>query len=153
MAVRVVAVKRARRRLAGEVHAAGPEAALRVALAVVEAVAGQLGLGLAQVAGLVVGGGVEQGKAPAQGDDQARRVGALGQRRNLLGKGPARVVAADRVQPVQLAGQDVHPVQRLFAHRPEQAFAQLGARGLQAAQGPHHGREKGARLVVHATAR
>ncbi len=94
-AVGVEAVERAGRRLAVEVHGAAPEAAPRVALAVVEAVAGQRRLGLVQVRGRAFGRGrVEEGEAAAQRDHQARGIRALGHRGDLFVEmpTPARAV-------------------------------------------------------------
>jgi hypothetical protein len=135
-AVRVPAVQRAGGRFAGDVHGAAPEAALGVALAVVEAVAGRLLGWLVQVARLrILLGRVEQGEAAAQGDDQALAVGALGQRGDFLVEVPAAASAVGRTVAVELAAQDVEPVERLFALRPDGAFAEFGAGVPDAARG------------------
>src|SRR5207244_2942641 len=67
--IRVEAIERTGGRLAGEVHGAAPEAALRVAFAVVEAIGGEFGLRLVKVLGLRIGRSrVEEGEASAKGD-------------------------------------------------------------------------------------
>ncbi|MNP13563.1 hypothetical protein D3C76_1058490 [compost metagenome] len=104
-------------------HGAGPEAALAVAAAIVEAHAG---LGVRHAAEqtaikAAVGLGLElEDAAFHAGDPALAAAGDAGQHLVAL---PDLVLAIGRLPAVQLAGGNVDPVQGLFAGVPHGAFA------------------------------
>ena len=138
-----VAIQRAGARLARIVHRAAPEAAARVALAIVEAIARRLGLGPVQVARRVACRvGIEEGVAAPQRHDQARAVGALGDGRDFFVEAPARTPVIGRAIAVQPALEDIDPPQRLGARRPACALAEGRAGFPEAAGRAGHGRHR-----------
>jgi hypothetical protein len=106
----------------GIVHAPGPEPALTIGLAIVEAVLPSLGLGSdgqRRAAGL----GIEKVKARAQGQHQATS-GAHRQRAHVLRHRPVLVLPATRVEAVHASAFDVDPVECLLGNIPERALPQ-----------------------------
>src|SRR4030095_7817819 len=118
----------AERRVAGHGH--GPEAAVAVAAAVVEAhglvrmLHAREHLRLETAAGLrpQVPDAVLEG-----GDEAALRV--QGDAADALGGVPGVDAARDRVEAVQGAALDVDPPQRLLGRRPQRALAELATAG------------------------
>jgi len=116
------AVKHAFRRARHVVHGADPEAALRIAAAVIEAVAVRLRRGLHERR-QDAGGRVKQGDFPGQGHQQPVVIG----QRDGAGKSrqrPAVNVPGGRMKPAKRRPANVEPVQALRLVVPQRGLAQ-----------------------------
>src|SRR5262249_7279096 len=111
------------------VHARGPEAALAVAFAVVEAVVGQAGF-RTQEGGCGNTLRVDQGKARAQCSDEATALAQYYGTDRLRHRCYARRLLRD-VMSEQARRLDVDPVERALGRRPQRRFTEhrVGADG------------------------
>ena len=104
------------------VHGAGPEAALAVALAFIEAGRRDVGLGLGDP---VDGAGIEvvEGDAGGEGDDQPAIL-AQGEAGDALRHLPAVDLAGGGHEALEEPAFDIDPVERLLGHVPNRHLAQ-----------------------------
>ena len=122
LAAGAVAVQRCQSGVARFVDRADPEAALRIALAVVEALAGRV-VGWCGQPLAPAGGGVETPQAVAHRQQQAavqhwRATGHFGV------EVPVHQLARDGVEALQLAARDVAPVEHLLDRVPHRRLTQ-----------------------------
>ena len=106
-----------------------------VRLAVVEAVSRAIRLGIADRLE-AAGRGIEQMESGGHRDDQAARR-ADRDRSDVLGRRPANVLAARRIEPMDLAPLDADPVQHGRLRIPERALTEVRF-GVQDASDPIH---------------
>src|SRR5581483_9241049 len=121
-ALRIDAIQRARRRARLIVHGADPEAALTVALAVVETHLGATGFGCCDRLELA-GGRIEQRDRRFQCEQQSTSF-AHRQRADHFRQRPAVDARGPPVVSAHQTTADINPVERLLLHVPHRAFAQ-----------------------------